>query len=249
MTLGRWQNTNILLRLCRIACFASIVNLLSPVAAFADTPSSVELAYDIYKGSLKIGRIEESYIRNKDQYTLTSTTRAVGLVAIFKPGKIVISSHGTIEKKGLQPLSFNDYREGDLSKNRQAEFDWATKKLTLVSPDGRNTLELPIGAQDRLSAMYQFMFLPIQTSSVLDFPMTNGGKLDDYHYAAHGLQPLKTPLGEFNTLYLDNEPKKGERRTEIWLATQKYNLPFKMTITEADGGQLTQVLSKLDIKP
>jgi len=216
--------------------------------AAAAQPTSVLATYDIYKGPLKIARIEESYTRDKDRYTLTSTTRAVGLLAIFNPGKIQISSSGLVGANGLQPLRFSDLRENHEDKDRRAELDWNARRLTLIQRAQRTSFALPQGTQDRLSAMYQFMFLSLQAGTALDFPMTNGGKLDNYHYAITRGETLKTPAGEFDTLYLDSESKKGESRTEIWVATQKYNLACKVTITEANGDKLTQVLSKLDIK-
>lgn len=217
--------------------------------AFAAQPGSIQTTYDVYKGSMKVGQIEETYTRNKDRYTLTSATRAVGFLAIFNPGKILISSSGLVGVRGLRPLRFSDQRGRDESKERRAEFDWDAKQLTLIQQARRTAVALPDGTQDRLSAMYQFMFLPLQSATTLDFPMTNGGKLDNYHYAITRGEPLSTPAGEFSTLYLDSQAKKGESRTEIWLATQQYNLPCKMIITDADGDQITQVLSKLDIKP
>jgi len=217
--------------------------------AYADSPSSVKASYYVYKGSLKIGQIEESYTRDKDLYTLSSTTHAVGLLAIFKPGRILISSSGLVGRKGLQPLLFSDEREGDEKRNRSAEFNWDARQLTLIHQEQRTVVTLPDGSQDRLSAMYQFMFLSLQTSTTLDFPMTNGSKLDYYHYAINSTQKLRTPAGELDTLYLDNQPKKGESKTEIWLAIEHYNLPCKMTITDADGGQLTQILNSLSVSP
>ncbi len=226
---------------------SSALCLLS--SAFAAAPDSVQLTYDIYKGSLNIGQIEETYTRDKDHYTLSSATRAVGLLAVFKPGKILISSSGLVGPKGLQPLRFSDHREGEESRDRSAEFDWDKRQLTLIRQKQRTVVALPDGAQDRLSAMYQFMFLSLQPATMLDFPMTNGSKLDNYQYAISLKQQLQTPAGKFDTLYLDNQPKKGESRTEIWLATEHHNLPCKMIITDADGDQLTQVLSKLSITP
>lgn len=204
--------------------------------------------YDVYKGSLRIGQIEESYTRDKEQYSLSSTTHAVGLLALFNPGKIIISSIGLVGAQGLQPHRFSDQREHHENKNRQALLDWDTKRITLIQQAQRTTIALPEGTQDRLSVMYQFMFLSLQPGTTLDFPMTDGGKLDIYHYVISRGAPLKTPVGEFDTLYLDSQAKKGENRTEIWLATQQYYLPCKMTITDSDGDQLTQVLSKLVIK-
>jgi hypothetical protein len=218
------------------------------ISAFAAQPDSVQASYDVYKDSMKVGQIVETYTRNKDRYTLSSTTTPVGLLAMFKPEKVFISSSGLIGKQGLQPLHFSHRRELDAGKDSHAEFDWDARQLTLIHQAQRTVLALPEGTQDRLSAMYQFMFLSLQSAATLNFPMTNGNKLDNYHYAITQNQKLKTPAGEFNTLYLDSQAKPGETRTEIWLATQRNNLPCQMTITDAHGEQLTQVLSKLQIR-
>ncbi|MFZ5523704.1 MAG: DUF3108 domain-containing protein [Pseudomonadota bacterium] len=216
--------------------------------AMAEPPKEIQATYDVYNGRLKIGRIEERFVRDKNHYTLTSNTRAVGWLAIFNPGRILISSSGLVGDRGLQPLRFSDQREHNEHKNRGAELDWDARRLTLIQQTQRTSVALPQDTQDRLSAMYQFMFLSMKDGATLDFPMTNGGKLDNYHYAITRGETLKTPAGEFSTLYLDSQAKKGENRTEIWLAIQQYNLPCKMIITEADGDQLTQILNKLEIR-
>jgi hypothetical protein len=218
-------------------------------SSFAGPPSSVSATYDIYKGSLRIGNIEETFTRDKDHYTLTSTTRAVGLLALFKPGKIVISSRGLIGAKGLQPLYFSDQREGDESRNRQAEFDWIGRKLTLVFPAQRKILALPEGTQDRLSAMYQFMFLPLGNTDTLNFNMTNGNKLDVYNYRITPDQSVTVPLGTFKALYVASVPEAGSNRTEIWLAAKHANFPYKMVITDPDGGKLSQELTQFVFVP
>lgn len=223
--------------------------LLCAAPAFAAEPASVHATYDVYKDSLKIGQMEETFTRDKDRYTLTSTTTPVGLLAAFRPEKIFINSSGLVGKQGLQPLLFTHRRERNESRDSRAEFDWEAKQLALIHQTQRTVVALPDGTQDRLSAMYQFMFLSLQSATTLDFAMTNGNKLDNYHYTLTPGQKLKTPAGEFNTLYLDSEAKAGESRTEIWLATQHHNLPCKMIITDSGGDQLTQILSKFDIKP
>ncbi|MDD2914024.1 MAG: DUF3108 domain-containing protein [Gallionella sp.] len=246
MTVNVRQPNGILALLCRVAALSFV---LCSIPAFAAPPGSVQAVYDVYKGSLKVGQIEENYKRDKDSYTLTSITTPVGLLAVFKPEKIFIDSSGLVGKQGLQPQLFNHRRERDDSKASRAEFDWNAGQLILIHQEQHTAVTLPDGTQDRLSAMYQFMFLPLRSPSSLDFPMTNGNKLDSYHYAITRGQKLKTPAGEFNTLYLDSQAKPGESRTEIWLSMQRNNLPCKMIVTDANGDQLTQVLSKLDIKP
>lgn len=222
--------------------------LCAPLTALAAPPASIHAVYDLYKDSIRIGKIEESYARDGDRYTLTSTTTPIGLLAIFKPEKVFVRSSGVIGKGGLQPLSFSHRRENDTGKDSDAEFDWQGEKVALIHQAQRETVALPPGTQDRLSAMYQFMFLPLKDGP-LDFTMTNGVKLDNYHYAVARGTVIDTPAGKFGTLYLDSQPKPGERRTEIWLARQRHSLPCKMVVTEANGDRLIQVLSEISVKP
>ena len=228
-----------------LACFL----LCCVLPASALQPDSVQASYDVYKGGLKVGQIEETYTRNNDHYTLESVTTPSGLLAMFRPEKIVVRSSGLIGKRGLQPLLFSHQRGQDMSKQNRAELDWGNRELTLIHHGQRETVTLPDGTQDRLSAMYQFMFLPLQKAAKLDFSMTNGSKLDDYHYSIIHNQRIKVPAGEFDTMYLFSDAKAGETRSEIWLSTQHNNLPCKMIITDADGDQLIQVLSRFEIKP
>jgi hypothetical protein len=212
-------------------------------------PGSVHARYVILKGGIEIAEIDEVYTRNAGRYTLTSTAKPLGLLAVFKPGKIFIHSNGMIAPQGLKPLQFSYQREGDSQKDSHADFDWKNRQLSL-NHDGQHTrLDLPSGAQDRLSAMYQFMFLHLNSQHTLDFPMTNGSKLDHYHYIIAAGSPFNSSAGRFDTLYLDSQAKTGETRSQIWLATARYNLPCRLIITDPDGGKLTQELRALDIQP
>ena len=222
-------------------------SLASP--AYAVLPSSVRASYDVLKAGIKIGKIEETFTRNNDRYTLTSTTSPAGMVAIFRPGKIVIDSSGMIGAHGLQPLKFSDRREGEEHRNRSAEFDWKARRLTLIQQAQRTVVPLPDGTQDRLSAMYQFMFLSLKKTNALNFSMTNGGKLDVYKYRITPDQSVTVPLGKFKALYLASVPEAGASRTEIWLAVEHANFPYKLVVTEADGGKISQVLTKFDFVP
>lgn len=212
-------------------------------------PSSVHARYAVIKSGITIAEIDEVYTRNNDRYTLSSTARPLGVLALFKSGKILIHSDGLITKQGLKPLKFSYQREGDSQKDNHADFVWEKQQLSLNSAAQHRQVILPRGTQDRLSAMYQFMFLNLRGLQSLNFAMTNGSKLDNYHYAIAAGPTITTTAGQFNTLYLDSQPKAGETRTQIWLATARHNLPCKLIITDPEGGKLTQELRKLDIQP
>jgi hypothetical protein len=79
--------------------------------------------------------------------------------------------------------------------------------------------------------------------------MTNGSKVDIYNYLITSDQIVTIPLGTFKALYVANSPKAGESQTEIWLAVEHANFPYKMVITDPDGGSLSQVLTGFDFVP
>ena len=225
----------------------SILLLLS-VQALAATPASVQVTYSVSMNGIEAGKIDEIYSKKGDHYTINSVTTPQGLLAMFKPGKVYLGSRGLLTVQGLKPLYFEDKREDNPEKNVAAEFNRDVRQLTLIHQSVRTTIELQEGTQDRLSAMYQFMFLDFKNGDTLNFFMTNGNKLDNYHYLIGKTGKLDTPAGQFDTLYLDSQAKAGESRTEIWLSTE-YKLPCKLVITESNGTQYTQILSTLKIIP
>jgi hypothetical protein len=215
----------------------------------AQPPSRLEVAYDVFKGSIKIATMSETYTSTQDHYRIDSVSEAVGLLALFKPETIRLRSEGTLTRSGLRPSVFSSRRKIDVDRNTRADFDWVNSRITLTDRNGKRTFPLPADTQDRLSAMYQFMFLSLESHTPLDFHMTNGSKVDIYNYIVSATQSVTVPLGTFEALYVASPVKAGESRTEIWLSTGHDNFPFKMTITDPDGGALTQVLTRFDIEP
>lgn len=215
----------------------------------ADAPSRIEVSYDVIKSGIKAATITEIFTRDKNGYHIDSVSKAVGFVALIKPEIITVTSEGTVTAQGLRPLTFTNKRKLDSDRNTSADFDWANKRITLNDRGRKRTEKLPDGTQDRLSAMYQFMFAPLKNATRLDFHMTNGSKVDIYNYLLTPSQNVTVPLGTFNALYVTNSPKTNESRTEIWLATEHYNFPYKMVITDPDGDKLIQELTRFEVTP
>jgi len=222
--------------------------LLAATSSLPVQFTNVVAHYDVLKGNIKIATITETYTRKQGGYHIESTTKAVGLLAMVKPETIRVTSEGTLTANGLRPLTFIQERKLDTERNTRADFDWKTHHITLTDRSGKRTLPLLAGTQDRLSAMYQFMFAPLQNATELNFNMTNGSKVDEYSYRITPDQSGTVPLGTFKAFYIANLPQAGENRTEIWLAMEHGNFPYKMTITESDGGKLTQVLTQINFE-
>ena len=218
-------------------------------AGAAESPARIQVSYDILKGDLRGATITETYTRTKDRYHIESVSKAIGLLAVFKPETIRTISEGIVTAKGLRPLTYSQERKLDTGRNARADFDWPANSITLTDHNGKRTQPLPAGTQDRLSAMYQFLFAPLKGNAKLDFYMTNGSKVDIYNYLIAPDQSVTVPLGTFKALYVASPPKTGESRTEIWLATEHANFPYKMVITDPDGDKLMQVLTQISFEP
>lgn len=238
------------LLLCTVALQAQAAP--PPRAVSPSVPHQIEriqASYDVLKGSIKIATISETYTRKQDRYHIESVSKAVGLLAVFKPETVRTTSEGTLTAKGLRPLTFIQTRELDTDRNVRADLDWGANRITLTDRNGKRTQPLHGPTQDRLSVMYQFMFMALQDSAALSFNMTNGSKVDEYNYRITPNQSVTVPLGTFNSLYLVSAPEASLRQTEIWLATEHANFPYKMVITESNGDKLTQVLTRFDVEP
>ena len=230
-------------------CFCLLLGgSITNAAASAATPPRIHAQYNVLKGDMKVGTINETYTRTQDSYIVESTWKAVGLLAMFKAETIQVTSSGNITAQGLQPITYIHKRKLDSKRNTRAEFDWNAQRITLTDRNGTRTLPLPAGTQDRLSAMYQFMFAKIKDATSLEFSMTNGSKVDIYSYQITPDESVTVPLGKFKATYLASPKRRNENRTEIWLATEHFNFPYKMILTESEGGSLTQVLTHIELK-
>lgn len=220
-----------------------------PVASFAQTPTKILAQYDVLKGNIKVATISETYTRTQDSYHIESIWKAVGLLALFKPENIQVTSTGSVNAQGLRPLTFIHTRKLDSKRNARADLDWNANQITLTDRAGVRTLPLAAGTQDRLSAMYQFMFAPLKNSAKYDLNMTNGNKIDVYNFLITPNQSVTVPLGTFKALYLASPKIAKESRTEIWLAEEHAFFPYKMVITDDDDSTLTQVLTQFSLEP
>jgi len=222
---------------------------LIPLTALAAPPSHIEAVYRVSLEGLDVAEMTETFTRKDGRYRIESVSRSVGLAALFKPETMRIVSEGRVTDAGLRPDHVRQTRERQSQRNSHADFDWERHTLTLNDLAGQRSVTLPDDTQDRISAMYQFLFLTLDGKDTLDFHMTNGSKLDDYSYRLSDPRPVKVPFGTFSARYVTTPPQANGGQTEIWLAAEQYHLPVKMVVTEGNGNRYVQVLTALTVTP
>ena len=129
-----------------------------------------------------------------------------------------------------------------------ATFDWPAEKLHMTFDGRSESITLPGGTQDRVSLMYQFMFLPADKLDNLAFHMTNGKKIEIYRYRFADRETIDTPLGKLAALHLIKQREADDNAVEVWLAPERNFIPVKVLIVENDGSKYEQVITRLDIQ-
>lgn len=219
-----------------------------PSTAAVPLPQTVLAQYNLSLNGVAIATMQESFEVRDNSYQAVSETQAIGLFALAqrRPGRV--TSNGEVGGNGLRPRVFDGTRGTGDARRVHAEFDWAAGTLTL-SYDGRtDTAELPPGTQDRLSVMYQFLFMNQEQLRDLAFAMTNGRKLDQYRYAIGPDTAIDTPLGRLSVVHLVKQHAAGETTTEVWLSREHRLMPVKLRIVEDDGKRYEQLIARLEIR-
>jgi len=221
---------------------------LFAATAQAAVPQQMSVVYDLYRNGHKLGQVTDTFTRSGNRYTLVSETRATGPLKILWPGNIRLESTGLITPEGLRPTQFQHARSDAPHKLATARLDWTQRSIVYQYKGESWTVEgLLNGAQDQLSQMYQFMFVP---RLPVDFSLqvVSGRDLNDYRYARSDGGAIQTPLGALSTQQYERIGQKpDEKAITVWIAPARNNLPVQIRVRE-DGATLEQRLVSASIR-
>jgi len=221
--------------------------LMSAAPALA-MPSEISAEYQLTNNGITIGRVQESFVRSGDTYTISSVSRAEGILKVLYDEQITLSSAGRVVNGNLQPLKFAEKRVRDPQRSVNAVFDWEQGVLQSQFKGETTQVPLPRDTQDRISMMYQFMNLPTRQGNFVIL-MSNGRKVEHYTYRLVDEVRIKTPAGEFNTFHFERVtygPK--ESRAEVFLAKERENFPVRVVFDDPKGLRLQQDLVVLQTR-
>lgn len=239
-------------RAVSLACGLALALLVRAdvLAAASPAPRSISASYDVFLHGAHIATMSETFeATTNGGYRLVSESAAVGVLALFRKEVVRLVSSGRLTPAGLQPLAFEGKRSDDDPRRVRGEFDWPAGRLTLEHHGRTEILPLPPGTQDRLSVMYQFMFLAPDKPRQIEISMTNGRKLDRYLYSVEPGVSVETALGRVEAVRLVRQRQPDENATEIWLSPRHRYLPVRMLIVESNGSRYEQVATRVEIRP
>lgn len=237
------------MKTARSLAIVGLCGALAGAATAPPAPQAVSASFNVFMHGAHIATMNETFEAKGGEYRLSSESNAVGVLALFQRETVRFVSTGKLTPAGLQPLRFEGKRNDNDPRRVRGEFDWAAGKLTLEHHGRTETLPLSPGTQDRLSFLYQFMFIAPGKAGQMEMHMTNGRKLDRYQYNIEPGVELDTPLGRIATVHLVKQRQPDESATEIWLSPRHRYLPVKMMIVEANGSRYEQIATRLEINP
>ena len=234
-------------------CTVWLIPLLAAAAVAGATsttaPRIVRASYAAYMNGMTIGTISEQFEADGGSYRIVSETRPMGLATFLQRQPLKFLSTGELTREGLRPVHFEGRRNATDPPQVSADFDWSQGQILMKYNGKAEAVPITGAAQDRLSIMYQFMFVPQpEKTRQFDFWMTNGRKFDQYRYRVTPDVELDTPLGRLKTLHLVKQREPGSGHAEVWLSTQHQYVPVKVMIIEKDGMRFEQIIQTLELR-
>jgi hypothetical protein len=218
-----------------------IIVLLSTHVAYA-LPKNIQLEYDVARNGKLFAKVRETFAQDGKQYRIKSVTKGLGVYALM--GERVLISNGAVTRNGLKPMHFELHQGKGSKKTLIADFDWLRNQLRMQVKGETKTEKLTVGTQDLASYVYQFMFRPPGKDAV-DVTLTTGKSLKQYHYK---IIARDVTVASYKTLQISNEAAAGEEKKQLWLAQEQYYLPVRYKLTDEDGENFEQTLTKLSIQ-
>ncbi|CAM8356595.1 Protein of unknown function DUF3108 [Candidatus Methylopumilus universalis] len=221
--------------------------LFSTLAFSKELPNILELKYELTQNGESLGTVIEKFmIDEAGNYRIESTTKGIGLYALF--GDRVLISEGKISFEGLKPKRFEVHQGSNASKNAIVDFDW-DNQILITRYKGSETKEnIENKTQDLISYLYQFNYENFG-EPMIEFVAATGKKYKKYQFRVVD-KKVELSLGNVNfetTSIQSIAEKDGKPETQIWLNNKLYRLPIRIRYQEKNGSTLEQNLVQTNI--
>jgi Protein of unknown function (DUF3108) len=194
----------------------------------------VALSYDMRRGGMR-GEAQLVWQPRGESYTLSLTANAA-----MQP-LLGLASRGGFDAAGIAPERFVNRRRG--REQSAANFQREQSRISFSSSTA--SVEMPAGAQDRLSWMLQLpaivhaapqRFTP--GARIALFVAGVRGDAEVWRFSVEATETLQLPDGQTRpTLMLVREPSRPyDSRVEVWLDPAMHHLPLRLRWTSAAPG-------------
>jgi hypothetical protein len=147
----------------------------------------------------------------------------------------------------IMPVHYH-YKRTGLNKNREQNlvFDWAKNEVRNAKFKSIVALDPSKHIQDKLSYQLQLRQDLIAGKKVLDYVISDGGKLKEYVFTRVGEETLDTPLGKVATIKVQRTQTQDKREIFAWFAKDFQYLLVRLQ-QEENGSAYTIYISKASL--
>lgn len=137
-------------------------------------------------------------------------------------------SSGRVDRSGVIPERFIEYRNGKPEPYYQVDFDWSGMTAEFGKLTERKTEPIAPGDQDIFSAAFHIGLVGGSRSEYAFSLFSGRKKYESAHLKLAGEAKLRLGEREVDALLLRGDWK--DRRVDFWLAPEWHNIPVRMTI-------------------
>ena len=215
------------------------------LSAVADRVTEFEASYNVYRGGLKVAKMQRTLSKTVDSHMLYSETKTTGIVSLFRHDKIIEKSIWKSINGKLIPEFYEYDRSGTKKpRNVTVEFDW--DKNQIINSVNGSSWKMPSteGMLDKLLYQYSIMLDLKQGKSKLRYIIADGGKEKIYVFETLGEEFIETPIGKLRTIKLKRQRLDSDRQSIFWSAPDVDYLPVKLEIID-DGKKTVVIIDSL----
>ncbi len=226
--------------------------LLASAAQAQSAPKPHHARYAVHYGILKLGEMERRLVSlGEGRYRLETDVHTTGLASAFRDDRFRESSTWALVGGKPRPERYDyHFTRNDREVVEQVIFDWEGMRFTSLRDGEESVLELPEGAQDKLS--YQMALLADLRAGASEFfyQVADRGDVRHMRYRVLGEESVRTPWGHVQAIMLERVTANRERETTIWTAPALDYMVVKLVQVE-DGHKSTATLleASLDGEP
>lgn len=211
----------------------------------ANLPPSAQLDYAIrasIQGLSLEGNGTISWQLNAPKYQLQFDTKTTLTGTLLSE-----KSEGTVERRGLQPVSFYSKR----FRKEPVTVSFDRQAGSIVFPGNTPALKIEGGEQDRISVLWQLLSMARATparfapGSPWKFFVIGHRGGEAWTFSVQDKQKIRTSMGEIDSLHLIHLPpdQSGTTTVDIWLAPSLDWFPVRIRFSEPNGDSIEQTIS------
>jgi hypothetical protein len=214
-----------------------------------NVPPEFEADYDVYKGSMRVGKMSVVLKKIGDELVYESKAKPTGIAAFFLGDQNVSDravlklNNGNYQSKEFKHVMNNSGEDRD----EHYLFDWENKKVTVDYKEKDGVLNLPDNTYDVFSAQLLLMRKPDKMNAEHTYSILTKGKLREHTYQLEKQEIVQTKLGNINAnKYVRTEDNKKKTTYMGWYAEKLNHIPVKLD--KYENGKLDISIQLTSIK-